>query len=415
MSELYLVIDNGSYNIKTGFNSEEGAQPLKVRNTLSKTKDGIIYIGNDYLSQTKHHSGINFKQPYTQGHLTSWETEKPIWDYTFDQLCPDKPLDPSLIHLTLTETPFQLPQLSINTDQIIFEEYGINDYFRCVPSLLIPWLDFTDTPNSDAVSNEFMLVIDSGNDSTWITPMIYQSVYWDGVKKLPIGGALMNGLLKELISFRHYDFLDEPILINTIKEQTCFITKDFNRDLQRKQKLSCQFVLPDFKTTTTGYVRTADTPIHEDTQLLSLQDERFVVPESYYHPEIIFDNSSAASNTNLQATPLKNLIDLIIESIMSCPKVVQPLLLANIVLLGGSTNLPNFKTRLLSELKKELPLDWQVRIRDTGTIAKDELSWYGGLNLTSSDIVSDISISKKDYFEHGANWCQKQFGFKNPK
>lgn len=455
MSEQYLIIDNGSYNIKAGFNTDSGdCRPLKVRNAISKTRDGLIYIGNDYKTQTNNYSGISFKRPFSQGHLTSWETEKPIWDYTFDQLCLENPVDPSSTHLTLTETPFQLPQLSISTDQIVFEEYGFNEYFRCIPGLLIPWIDYSDgklhnlnekddnldeksnvtskveTSNDNSNiqpeiqsqivtngnNNDFMLVIDSGYDSTWIIPMIYQCVYWDGVRKLPIGGKLLNGLLRELISFRHYDFSEEPILINTIKEQTCFMALDFNRDLQKKINYNCQFVLPDFKTTTTGYVKTEASPTNKDAQLLSLQDERFVPPESYYHPEILFDNSaSTTSNTILQSLPFKNIIDLIVDSIMACPKVAQPLLLANIVLSGGSTKIPNFKSRLSSELKKELPLDWYVRIIDTGDIPQDELAWYGGLNLTSSDIINKISISKKDYFEHGSNWCQKQFGFKNPK
>lgn len=417
MSDQYLIIDNGSYNIKAGFNSDD-ANPLKIRNAISKTRDGLLYIGNDYRTQTNNYSGISFKRPYTQGHLTSWETEKPIWDYTFDQLCPKTPLDTSSTHLTLTETPFQLPQLSISTDQIVFEEYGFNEYFRSTPGLLLPWVDFKDTTQKETENpnnNDFMLIVDSGYDSTWIIPVIYQCVYWDGVRKLPIGGKLLNGLLRELISFRHYDFTEEPVLINTIKEQTCFMAEDFQKTLQTKTKSNCQFVLPDFKTTTTGYVKTKDSPIDKDSQLLSLTDERFVPPEAYYHPEVLFDNSTSANNPILQTIPFKNIIELMVDSIMACPKVAQPLLLANIVLAGGSSKIPNFKDRLLSELKKELPLDWFVRIRNTGKLEQDELAWYGGLNLTGSDIISKISISKQDYFEHGSNWCQKQFGFKNPK
>lgn len=522
MSDNYLVIDNGAYNIKAGYNLYSA--PLKVRNTIARTKDGALYIGNDYYD-TNNYSGISFKWPYTQGNLTSWETEKIIWDYTFDRITLESqdrvsgkskskknyitnqsstPLDPKYTHLSLTETAFQLPQLSISTDQIVFEEYGFNEYFRSTPALLIPWIDFPDNPPSakdDSVKkfrsepkeeedkdevkeekngnghseskedtkngksvefqddsefsdsgdefsdddfeerkkknsksntqngkksttadeentitsnknfNDFMIIIDSGHDSTWIIPVIYQCVYWDGVRKLPIGGKLLNGLLRELVSFRHYDFNDEPVLINTIKEKTCFMALDFNDYLAKKIKHSCQFVLPDFKTTTTGYVRTKNSP-QDDLQLLTLSDERFVPPEAYYHPEIIFDNSS---NPLIQSTPFKNIVELVVDSIMACPKVAQPLLLANIVLVGGSTKLPNFKPRLLSELKKELPLDWFVRIRNTGETAQDELAWYGGVNLSKSEIITKISISKQDYFEHGSNWCQKQFGFRNPR
>ncbi|KAK6204668.1 actin-related protein [Scheffersomyces amazonensis] len=417
MTKEYLVVDNGSYNIKAGFNtgSIENIHPIKVQNAISKTKDGVVHIGNEYLNHSNNLSGIQFKRPYEQGHLVSWETEKPIWDYVFDHVSNGRKkiheLDPSNTHLILTETPFQLPQLSSNTDQIVFEEYGFNEYYRCTPASLVPFVEFGDNlPNK---SNDFMLVIDSGYNSTWIIPMIYQTIYWEGVRKLPIGGKLLNGLLKELISFRHYDISDDPVLINHIKEQTSFLADDLPKFLKEKSKHQAEFILPDFKTTTTGFVRTKDTKITPDTQSFKLTDERFIIPEAFYRPELLFDNSDIASNSVLQNAPLKNLTDLIVDSIMACPEIARPLLSANISLVGGTTNIENFDRRLLSELRKELPSNWFVRIRQDKGLNRDELSWLGGIELSNLDVLNNISVSKKDYFEHGANWCQRQFGFKN--
>ncbi|CAK9435720.1 uncharacterized protein LODBEIA_P04390 [Lodderomyces beijingensis] len=412
MSKQHLIIDNGAYNIKAGFNQGTDSSPHKIFNAITRTKDGLIHFGNQFKSHTNNFSGIQIKRPFEQGHLTSWETEKPIWDYTFDEISsPTKEVDPSEIHLTLTETPYQLPQLSSNTDQIVFEEYGFSEYYRCTAPSLVPF-----SVDPAEVSPDFTLVIDAGFNSTWIMPMLYQKVHWEGVRKLPIGGSLINGLLKEVISFRHYDISADPILINTIKESTCFLATDFNEALKKKAQLGCQFVLPDFKTTTTGYVVGPDTPpLPADTQLLTLYDERFTVPESFYHPEIIFDsNGSTASNSTLQAAPFKNLTDLVVSSIMSCPEVTRPLLSANIVLVGGTTNILNFKNRLLSELRRELPSNWRVQVHEKQNgISQDERSWYGGVSLTNQDIIREITVSKKEYFEHGSNWCQNQFGFKN--
>lgn len=399
----YLVIDNGCYNIKAGFATSE--EPLIQHNSLSKAKDGTIYIGSDFIN-TNNHSGLTIKRPHEQGNLTSWETEKPVWDYTFDLLSPKKPLDPNSCGLILTETPFQLPQLSMNTDQIVFEEYGFNNYYRCIPGSLTCWTF------EEERDNDFNLVIDCGFNATWIIPVIYQSVYWKGVRKLPIGGKLLNGLLREVISFRHYDISEEPVLINTIKESTCFMATDFNKTIKKKQHLSCEFILPDFKTTTTGYVRTDDMKLKSnDLQSLILTDERFVVPESIYHPEIIFDNSPTNS-TILQTTPIKNLTDLVVESIMASPEVARPLLLRNISIVGGTSNLPNFDERLSDELSKELPLDWKINIVPN-EFKRDCMNWYGGVELSQSDIMNKIRITKQEYYEHGSNWCQKQFGFKN--
>lgn len=409
MSKQYLVIDNGAYNIKAGFSCENVSKPLKVSNAITRTKDGVIHIGNQFRTHSKDYTGIQIKRPFEQGNLTSWETEKPIWDYTLDQLLKTE-LDPSNVHLTLTETPFQLPQLSSNTDQIVFEEYEFGEYYRCIPASLVPF-----GVDESIISSDFTLVIDSGFNATWIVPVIYKKVHWEGVRKFPIGGNLLNGLLREVISFRHYDMSDDLILINTIKESTCFLAKDFNNVLRNKSRYECEFVLPDFKTTTTGFVKTKDTKVPADTQLLTLYDERFTIPESFYHPEIVFDtNVATASNSMIQSTPIKNLTDLVVASIMSCPEITRPLLLANVCLSGGTTNLPNFKTRLETELRKELPQKWHVRVHDDyQRVSRDEIPWFGGINLTKDDVLDKISVSKKEYFEHGSNWCQKQFGFKN--
>ncbi|QRG36397.1 hypothetical protein FDK38_000735 [Candidozyma auris] len=403
MTKQHVVLDNGSYEIKAGFNTSDS--PLVIQNALAKARDGVIYVGNDYLSHTNLYSGINFRRPHDSGHLTSWEVEKTLWDYTFDQLSPQKELDLSNIHLTLTETPFQLPQLSMNTDLIVFEEYGFGEYYRCIPQSLVPW-------NGGDKPLDFTIVVDCGFSSSWVVPVLYQVPYWKGIKKLPIGGRHLNGLLRETTSFRHYDITDEPILLNTLKEKTMFVADNFEAALNKKSKYKCEFVLPDFKTTFTGYVKSEDQSLSADAQTLKLFDERFTIPESYFHPEIMLDNNNLSNSPMIQNANFKSLTDLVVESIYSCPEAARPLLSANINIVGGSSYIPNLPERLIAELKKELPVNWEVRSLPQNR-KLNEVAWYGGASLVNDNLFEEISISKQDYFEHGANWCQKQFGFKN--
>ncbi|KAM9926620.1 hypothetical protein OXX59_003084 [Metschnikowia pulcherrima] len=403
MSRQHIVLDNGAYSIKAGYTTQDN--PLIVENVLAKARDGVIYIGNDYKAHANLYSGINFKRPHDQGHLTSWETQKPVWDYTFDRLSPKKAFDPSEFHLTLTEQPFQLPQLSMNTDLIVFEEYGFSEYYRCAASSLVPWA------MSDQAA-DFSLVIDCGYNATHVTPILYQRVYWKGVRKLPFGGRHLNGLLREMITFRHYDVADEPVLINTVKERTMYVAPDFEQALKNKVSAKCEFVLPDFKNTITGYVREEGQKLPADAQSIQLYDERFTVPESYFHPEIMLDNNSHSKNTIIQNASFKNITDLVVESIMACPEVVRPILSANISIVGGAANLTNFEDRITAELKRELPTNWKVKVLPQKQ-ALDEVAWHGGCTLAKSDVMNEIKITKQEYFEHGANWCQKQFGFRN--
>lgn len=404
MSSLVLVLDNGSYNIKAGLSTAEN--PLSIHNALAKARDGAIYPGNDYISHPNLYLGINFKRPHEQGHLTSWETQKPLWDYTLDKLLPDLEIEPSETCLLLTESPFQLPQLSMNTDLIVFEEYGFFEYYRCLLLLLVPWAE----PGGDPA--DFTLVVDCGFNATHVTPILYQRPYWRGVKKLPLGGRHLNSLLRELISFRHYDISDEPILINTIKEKTMYIAMDFEEELKKKSQKGCEFVLPDFKSTFTGYVKTASSAVAEDAQTIALYDERFVVPELLFHPEIAFDHNALSNNAVVQNANFKNLTDLVVDSIMACPEVIRPMLSANISVVGGTAQLPNFEARLLAELRKELPVNWKVGAKKQVHNLVD-VAWHGGKAFSQNEIFSEVVISKQDYFEHGTNWCQKQFGFRN--
>ncbi len=58
--------------------------------------------------------------------------------------------------------------------------------------------------------------------------------------------------------------MDETYVINQLKEDTCFVSTDFNEDMANAQKrgkentLYQDYVLPDFTTLRRGYVRPRD-------------------------------------------------------------------------------------------------------------------------------------------------------------
>jgi len=60
--------------------------------------------------------------------LTSWEAEKAIWDTIFFD--GESPVDPSETSLVVTEPVLDLPILQDSYDQIIFEEYEFDSYYR---------------------------------------------------------------------------------------------------------------------------------------------------------------------------------------------------------------------------------------------------------------------------------------------
>lgn len=409
---MNLVIDNGSYSVKIGYGGDES--PVHIPNCVARTKDKKFFIG-DQIHTLRDVSQLQFKRPIEKGQLTSWNLEKKIWDQGFSSIFPKEMTDFTDTNLVLTETPFTLSALSTQTDQMIFEEFAFASYYRTTPAALIPWKYGPETG-----LNDFQLVIDSGYECTWVIPVIYGVIYWKGVKRLPIAGRFLNGALRELISFRHYNVTDETMLVNNIKEKTCFLAQDYNQTVEKIRTLRkasgrkfdtlnkemdnmvLEYALPDFNTSTMGYVFDDDAKKKlsveelEQAQTIKLYDERFSIPEILFHPEIVSVNKTG-------------LIEVILESLRLCPDLARPLLTTNIVLTGGTFNIAGFQERLTNELRGFIPQEFDLKVsREAGDLS--EVSWSAGCDLFEKGGFEKVAVTKQDYMEHGSNWCQHRFG-----
>ncbi|GMM34598.1 Arp6 protein [Saccharomycopsis crataegensis] len=432
-----LIIDNGSYSVKIGYATDDlNWSPHIISNSIVRTKDKRLILG-DLVDRNQNISGCFFKRPFERNQLTSWETEKLIWDYCFNSEdlklhVNDYGNDPNDMNLILTEAPFTLPKITKNTDQIIFEEYGFKSYYKNITSSFVPfnWEQNEKLYQTNQLSGgddkkvykDYQLVIDSGFDSTYIIPVIYGMVYWEGVKRLDIGGRFLTGFLRELISFRYYDVTDETILVNNIKEQTCFVPINYNQSLEKlKQEkirlgprpkpgsindnsMIVEYALPDYKTTTKGYLLTDELRKNindvDELQIMRLYDERFSIPETLFDPAI-----ATIKHRN-------GLIKTIYDSIYSCPELVRPLLVSNIVCIGGNFKFSGFKERLQLELKKVLPVEWDIRIG----IDEDPIvyGWKSANCLATNhmEMYEKLCVNKSDYYEKGWGYVNEKLGCK---
>jgi actin-related protein 6 len=163
---------------------------------------------------------------------------------------------------------------------------------------------------------------------------------------LNIGGKFLTNHLKEVISYRHYNMMDETHLINKVKESCCFVSQDFNADLEkvrRKQGEEMKYVLPDYNNNKEGYILREGQMLREDQQVLVLGNERFAIPEVLFTPSDIGMSRGFPPDTGSKQG---GLAEAVMQSIEASPEELRSLLLANIVLVGGSTNIPGFSDRL---------------------------------------------------------------------
>jgi len=47
-----------------------------------------------------------------------------------------------------------------------------------------------------------------------------------------VGGKLLTNHLKELVSYRQWNMMDETSIVNDVKEKCCFLSQDFKQDLE---------------------------------------------------------------------------------------------------------------------------------------------------------------------------------------
>ena len=226
--------------------------------------------------------------------------------------------------------------------------------------------------------SECLILIDSGYSHATVTPLVYGRPIQSAIRRLEIGGKFLTNHLKELVSIRHWDLHNDPHVISLIKDDTCFISSDFDRDLQRTWKGSrtpqdpsndviLDYVLPDFETLFRGYSRPHDpspvaivrslnvgnAPRGPQAQIehsFPIGNERFTVPELLFNPPDVGMGQAG-------------LAEIVVQSLSCVPQGLWPGLLGNVVLVGGSAKMPGFVDRLEGEIRSLVPADIVVRVK----------------------------------------------------
>ncbi|KAJ1799145.1 Actin- protein 6 [Coemansia sp. RSA 2399] len=383
-----LVLDNGSYTIKCGYAEDSGTdQPRVIPNTVTRTKrTRRVCVADLAEASTADLSGLYYRSPFERGYLVHWDAELVIWD----RVLSDDVLGctPGETHLTVTEPVLNFRQIQRNMDEVVFEEYGFASVVRTAATKLAA---------GTASGSECIVVVDVGHAFTYVVP------YWGGrqvaeaIRRVDVGGRMLTNYLKETVSFRYWDMMDETYIMSAVKEQTCFVSQDFNRDQEETAAaMRVDYVLPDFVHSKRGFVRGRGGQAEllmsgAELQMLPLARERFAVPEALFHPsDVGIDHMGGIHNA-------------VVQAVGACPPETQAVMLANIVLVGGSALLPGLRERLQAEIQAMSPEGARVNIvmpsDDPATCA-----WQGGRLLAAQRENSESDgwrISRQEFHEIG--------------
>ncbi|KAL4803929.1 actin family [Aspergillus unguis] len=441
-----FIIDNGAYSMKAGYapdslptDDEDGISACTViPNAIAKTRGNRIYVGAQIGTNVADMNEMLFRRPVEKGYTVNWEAQKEIWENSFfdektvraKELRVAEPEDTTII---FGEAPNALPALQKNADEIIMEEWGFGGYLRCVGPSLNAWNEIqslfgdpvSSQLNSAASPTECLLVVDSSYSHTIVTPVYNGQPLQRGIRRLDLGGKHLTNYLKELVSMRQYNMVDETYIMNEVKESVCFVSNDFGGDLERTWKgnrkrgqpqpepgesVVVDYVLPDPNGGKRGFMRPHDPllgskkrkavlsgasaeQISED--VLVLGNERFTVPEILFTPSDIGMKSAGIP-------------DCILQSLSVLPTGLHPAFLANILVVGGNSLLPGFMERLETELRQIASAECVVRVRRP----KDPIrsAWLGASRLaTNKEDLKKMAITRQEYQENGSSWTGRKF------
>lgn len=209
------------------------------------------FVG-DQINDCRDASGLFYILAFQKGYLINWDVQKTVWDYIFGQDCCAVDFSNPLI---ITEPQFNFSSIQEAITEIFFEEYECESILRTTAADLCSY-NFENTAVKKPLCS---LVIDMGYSFTHIIPFIKGKKVKEGIRRIDIGGKLLTNHLKEIISYRQLNVMDESYVINQVKEDACFVSQNFNDDMKVARKkfpdntIVQDYVLPDFTSIRRGW------------------------------------------------------------------------------------------------------------------------------------------------------------------
>ena len=346
------------------------------------------------MDECKDLSGLFYLLPFQKGYLVNWDTQRQVWDYLFSNL----KLTPKDLNLIFTEPPFNFPSIQESLHEVFFEEYQFSSILISSPTTLSAAYQLHEVPDRPCC-----LVVDTGYSFTHVVPYFKGKVLRDSIRRIDVGGKVLTNHLKEIVSYRQLNVLDETYVLNQVKEEICFVSQNLYADMEIARKKDAsntilrEYVLPDFTSVKKGYIRELGSKSGVEEQVLKLANERFAVPEILFYPSDIGLNQMGIAEA-------------IVHSISTTPKPMHAHLYHNILLTGGSTLFPGFYDRVFKEVRKLAPDIHDVHMSHSKQ--PHFTPWFGGKTIMAKGVVGldDLQpVTQSEYKEYGHMLCHKRF------
>ena len=361
----HIIIDIGSNTIKCGFNYEPYPRYI-IPNVIGKIKSNSFspirdyneyYCGFDAIYNSPS-LDITYPKIENNGKFLLTEEGQNHIEGLFSYLLDEK-FKTHEYAVFIIDSIFTSSKEREIIAQILYEKFKIFQLHFEPQSIMTLY----------STSKTSGLVVQSGETTTEIVPIIEGYIISQGICNFPISGHQLTNKFENA----YRDIFDINNVSNSywmaqkIKEQFSEIlpsSQAFEELISKKEKDKKEFILPDGNT-------------------VELGDEIYEIPESIFNPNIMEIQS-------------ENLPKCIVNSINRCDISTRKELFNNIILGGGNTFIKGFDTRLKSEIDA-------IKKRNCGIINLEERkysAWIGASIISSLSNFNKKWISKSDYAKY---------------
>ncbi|CAJ0920165.1 21329_t:CDS:2 [Entrophospora sp. SA101] len=195
------------------------------------------------------------------------------------------------------------------------------------------------------------IVLDSGDGVTHAVPVYEGFALPHAIRRVDIAGRDVTEYLQLLLRRSGYNFhtTAEKEVVRTIKEKTCYVAINPNKEEKDTSREFSDYVLPD-------------------GNVVKLKTERFKAPEILFNPELIGEEYAGVHQV-------------VVDSINRVDLDLRKSLFANVVLSGGSTLYKDIKIKIYAPSERKYS------------------TWIGGSILAALSTFKKMWVSAEEYQE----------------
>jgi len=356
-----IIMDNGTGMMKCGLSGTD-APTVTFASCVGYPKNKAMMTGGNkeyYVGEeAQQKRGILvLKFPLEHGVITNWEDMEKIWAHTFDNelrvvVGGESEDDEDVAGVLLTEAPMNPRENRERMTQIMFETFNARRFYVAIQAVLSLYASGRTTG----------VVVDCGDGVSHTVPIYEGYSMPHAIQRINLAGRDLTDYICKILTESKINLHTsaERMSAMKIKEELCYVSMNFEEEVDNFAGKEKQFELPDMS-------------------IVTVHNQIIRCPELMFKP-------------SLDGKEMMGLHELAKKTIDDCDLDVRKDLLQNIVMSGGTTMFPNMPERLQAEVEKLVAEGAKVKV-----IAPPERMisvWIGGSILASLSTFSRMWINQ---------------------